>query len=261
MPVEIDFRNQVVLVTGGATGLGRAIASAFGRAGASIALNDLDQDRVRGACERLTQEGVSCRPYAADVRDAQAIRGTVVNIENQLGPIDVAVANAGIYPVSSFLELSEEEWDRVLDTNLKGAFLTGQSAARSMINHGRAGCIITLSSGVANSAISGWAHYSASKAGIIQLTKTMALELAPHGIRANAVLPGYIDVDEGGAHLSTTYKQDARAAVPLRPGKPEDIANAVLMLASPLAGFVTGTTLVVDGGSAAGRAGLHPVED
>lgn len=261
MPIGIDFQGQVVLVTGGATGLGRAIASAFGRAGASVALNDLGQDRVHGACERLSEQDVSCRPYAADVRNAEEMRRMVAAIENDLGPIDVAVANAGIYPVSSFLEMTEEEWDRVLDTNLKGAFLTGQTAARSMIKHGRAGCIITLSSGVANSAIFGWAHYSASKAGIIQLTKTMALELAPHGIRANAILPGYIDVDEGGAHLSMTYKQDARAAVPLRPGKPEDIANAVLMLASPLASFVTGTTLVVDGGSAAGRAGLRPVEN
>ncbi len=261
MPIEISFENQVVLVTGGATGLGSAIATAFGRAGARIALNDRDDSRVAGACDRLRVQGIDCRPFPADIRVADEVRRMVAAVERDLGPIDVAVPNAGIYPVSSFLEMSEEEWDRVLDTNLKGVFLTCQAAARSMIRHGRPGRIITLSSGAANHAIWGWAHYCASKAGVVLLTKTMALELAEHGIRANAVLPGFIDVEEGGAHLSTTYKDRARSAIPLRPGRPADIANAVLLLASPLAGFVTGTTLVVDGGSSSGKVGLRPVED
>jgi 3-oxoacyl-[acyl-carrier protein] reductase len=195
------------------------------------------------------------------VRDASAVHTLVADVERELGPVDVAIANAGVYPVSSFLDMSEDEWDRVLDTNLKGVFLTCQAAARSMIRHGKAGRIVTLASGAANHAIWGWAHYCASKAGVVLLTKTMALELAEHGIRANSVLPGFIDVPEGGAHLSDEYKDRARSAIPLRTGTPTDIANAVLMLASPLADFVTGTTLVVDGGSSSGKVGLRPVED
>jgi len=261
VPVQFGFDNQVVLVTGGATGLGFAIATAFGRAGARVALNDRSAGRANAACERLRGLGISCHPFAADVRDGRAVAGMVDEIEQQLGPINVAVANAGVYPVSAFLDLTEDEWDRVIDTNLKGVFLTCQAVARQVVRGGRPGTLITLASGAANHAIWGWSHYCASKAGVVLLTKTMALELAEHGIRANAVLPGFIDVDEGGAPLSQEYKERARAGIPLGPGKPEDIANAVVLLASPLAGFVTGTTLVVDGGSSAGKVGLRPVAD
>ncbi|HEX7102484.1 MAG TPA: SDR family NAD(P)-dependent oxidoreductase [Nitrolancea sp.] len=260
MTIEIGFEDQVVLVTGGATGLGFAIATAFGRAGARLALNDRSVERAIAACEQLRGIGVDCRPFAADVRDGRAVVSMIDQIEWQLGPVDVAVANAGVYPVSSFLEMSEDEWDRVIDTNLKGAFLTCQAVARQMVRHERPGTLITLASGAANHAIWGWSHYCASKAGVVLLTKTMALELAEYGIRANAVLPGFIDVDEGGAPLSQEYKERARAGIPLGLGKPEDIANAVVLLASPLAGFVTGTTLVVDGGSSAGKVGLRPVD-
>jgi NAD(P)-dependent dehydrogenase (short-subunit alcohol dehydrogenase family) len=261
LAVQFDFDNQVVLVTGGATGLGFAIATAFGRAGARVALNDRSAERASEACERLAALGIDCRPFAADVRDGRAVASMVDEIEQQLGPIGIGVANAGVYPVSGFLDLTEEEWDRVIDTNLKGAFLTCQAVARRMVRGGRPGTLITLGSGAANHAIWGWSHYCASKAGVVLLTKTMALELAEYKIRANAVLPGFIDVDEGGAPLSEEYKERARAGIPLGPGKPEDIANAVVLLASPLAGFVTGTTLVVDGGSSAGKVGLRPVED
>jgi 3-oxoacyl-[acyl-carrier protein] reductase len=261
VPVQIGFDNQVVLVTGGATGLGFAIATAFGRAGAHVALNDRSIERANAACERLLNLEIDCRPFAADVRDAQSVASMIDAIEQQFGPISVAVANAGVYPVSSFLEMSEDEWDRVIDTNLKGVFLTCQAVARRMVRLQRPGTLITLGSGAANHAIWGWSHYCASKAGVVLLTKTMALELAEHGIRANAVLPGFIDVAEGGATLCQEYKERARAGIPLGPGKPEDIANAVVLLASPLAGFVTGTTLVVDGGSSAGKFGLRPVED
>ncbi len=259
--MEIAFDDQVILVTGGATGLGMAIATAFGMAGARVALNDVSKSRAARACEVLRAAGITCRDFPADVRDATEVRRMIADIEAGLGPIDVVVANAGVYPVSSFLDMSEEEWDRVLDTNLKGVFLTCQAAAKSMIRHGCAGRIVTLSSGAANHAIWGWSHYCASKAGVVLLTKAMALELAEHGIRANAVLPGFIDVDEGGAHLSEEYKDRARSGIPLRRGEPADIANAVLLLASPLAAFVTGTTLVVDGGSSSGKVGLRPVED
>ena len=125
------------------------------------------------------------------------------------------VANAGIYPNTPFLDLSEKEWDSVLDTNLKGVFLTCQAAARVMVRTRRGGQIITMSSRAANTAYWGWAHYCTSKAAVVMLTKAMALELGEHDIRVNAVLPRYIDVEEGGRHLDEAYKNAARSAIPL----------------------------------------------
>lgn len=258
--VQFSFANQVALVTGGATGLGLAIARRLGTAGARVALNDLSPERVDDACRALTAEGIACRGYPADVRESAAIQAIVDGVGSEMGTPSIVVANAGIYPNTPFLDLTEDEWDRVIDTNVKGVFLTCQAAARAMIAAGQGGTIVTLSSGAANHAIWGWSHYSASKAAVVMLTKAMALELAPRDIRVNAVLPGYIDVPEGGARLAESYKEAARSAIPRgRPGTPEDIANAVLLLASPLADFVTGTTLVVDGGSSAGRVQLRPV--
>jgi NAD(P)-dependent dehydrogenase (short-subunit alcohol dehydrogenase family) len=259
--MTIDLTGQTVLVTGGATGLGFAIATELGGAGARIALNDLNRERVDSACARLAEQGVECAGFAADVRDRPAIEAMVRSIEERFGAPDIVVANAGIYPNTPFLEMPEEEWDRVFDINVKGTFLTCQAAARSMVAARiESGRIVVVSSGAANAAIRGWSHYCASKAAVAMLARAMALELAEHGIRVNAVLPGYIDVDEGGTHLDETYKSAARSAIPIgRPGTPEDIAHAVLLLVSPLANYITGTSLVVDGGSSAGRTNLHPI--
>jgi 3-oxoacyl-[acyl-carrier protein] reductase len=262
MSEPIDFRGQTVLITGAATGLGFATAEAFGMAGARLALNDLAPERVERARVRLAARGIEAFGFAADVRNGDAVRSMVDATCSAVGTPDVFVANAGIYPNTPFLDLSEEEWDRVLDTNLKGTFLTCQSVARAMIAAARPGRIVTLASGAANVAYFGWSHYCVSKAGVVMLTRAMALELGPHDIRVNAVLPGYIDVDEGGVHLSSTYKTAARTAIPLgRPGAPVDVARAVLLLASPLADYVNGAALAVDGGSGAGRFGVHPAED
>lgn len=262
MAVTIDFSGQVVLVTGGATGLGFAISEAFGRAGAIIALNDLSPERVDRAVVDLSAAGIACRGYAADVRDANAVRGMVDRVVSELGVPATAVANAGIYPNTPFLDLSEEEWDRVIDINVKGVFLTCQTVARAMVAANRGGQLVAISSGAANTALWGWSHYCASKAAVVMLTKAMALELGGHGIRVNAVLPGYIDVPEGGEHLDEAYKSAARTAIPIgRSGEPADIARAVLMLASPLAGYVSGAALAVDGGSSAGRFGVRPIAE
>lgn len=259
MTATIDCSGQTVLVTGGATGLGLAIAEAFGLAGASIALNDLALDGVERAAANLTQQGIRCLGVAGDVRSVEQVRRLVDRVVTELGVPDVAVANAGIYPNTPFLDVSEEELDRVLDTNVKGVFLTCQAVARAMVAGGRPGHLVTISSGAANTAIWGWSHYCASKAAVVMLTRAMAMELGPHGIRANAVLPGYIDVPEGGAPLDAGYRESARLASPLgRPGEPADIARAVLLLCSPLADYITGAALPVDGGSSAGRVGVRP---
>jgi 3-oxoacyl-[acyl-carrier protein] reductase len=259
--IQLDFSGEVAFVTGSATGLGFAIARAFGLCGAAIVLNDLAEDRVEAACERLGQESIACRGYRADVRDAGAVSALITTIEAELGAPSILVANAGLYPNTPFLDVSEAEWDRIIDTNLKGVFLICQAVARSMVRADKAGRIIVVSSTAAQRAICGWSHYCASKAAAVMLTKAMALELGAHGIRVNAVLPGYVDVADGGRHLSVAYREGARAAAPLgRPGTPEDVARGVLMLASPLADFITGAAVVIDGGASAGPVALRVVD-
>lgn len=259
MTVTVDCSGQTVLVTGGATGLGLAIGEAFGRAGATVALCDLSAARAGEAAAGLTGQGIRCVGLAADVRDPEQVRRLVDRVVEELGVPDVAVANAGVYPNTPFLDVSEDELDRVLDTNVKGVFLTCQEVARAMVAADRPGRLVTVSSGAANTAIWGWSHYCASKAAVVMLTRAIALELGEHGIRVNAVLPGYVDVPEGGAPLDPAYKEAARRASPLgRPAEPADIARAVLLLASPLADFVTGAALSVDGGSGTGRVGVRP---
>jgi 3-oxoacyl-[acyl-carrier protein] reductase len=257
----MEFAGQTVLVTGGGTGLGLAIARTMARRGARIALNDISPDRLDRARRDLESKGVNVFTVAADVRDQHAVNDMVASVVEHNGSIDMLVANAGVYPVSRFLDMPEHEWDNVLDTNLKGTFLTCQAVARHMIQAVTRGRIITISSGAANAAITGWAHYCTSKAGVVMLTRAMALELASHGIRVNSILPGYIDVEDGGRHLSERYKAEARAGIPLgRPGTPEDVANAVALVASERAGFITGAAIPVDGGSSSGRNIRLPTE-
>ena len=246
-------------MTGGASGLGFAISQAFGKAGADVALNDRSSERAEAAERELSRDGITCRGFAADVRDAKAVRNMVDRVVAELGSPNVTIANAGIYPNTPFLEVSEDEWDRVLDTNLKGTFLICQTVARALVSEGQSGQFVTIASGAATTAFHGWSHYCTSKAAVVMLTRAMAMELGKHGIRVNSVLPGYIDVLEGGAHLDEGYKRAARAANPLsRPGEPADIANAVLMLASPLANYMNGVAVTVDGGASAGRMGVYP---
>ena len=259
MTATIDFSGQTVLVTGGATGLGLAIAEAFGGAGAAVALNDISPERVDAAVRGLDKRGIRCLGVAGDVRSRDEVQRLVDRVVAELGVPDVAVANAGIYPNTPFLDVSAEELNRVLDTNVKGVFLTCQAVARAMVSAERPGRLITVASGAANSAIWGWSHYCASKAAVVMLTRAMALELGRHGIRVNSVLPGYVDVPEGGAPLDEEYKEAARHSSPLgRPGDPSDVARAVLLLASPLADYINGASLAVDGGSSAGRIGVRP---
>jgi 3-oxoacyl-[acyl-carrier protein] reductase len=262
MSPSTSFASERVLITGAAAGIGLAIARAFGSEGDLLILNDRDQDRIERVRSNFVEAGIRCVAAPADVRDRRQTTEAIELTALEHGAPTIVVANAGVYPNTPFLEMSAEEWELVLDTNLNGVFLTFQAAARAMIAEDIRGHLITISSGAANNAIWGWSHYCASKAAAVMLTRSMALELGEHGIRANAILPGYIDVETGGAHLSQTYRDGARTSNPLsRPGTSEDIANAVLMLASPLAAFVNGAVLAVDGGASAGRIGLRPVSD
>jgi 3-oxoacyl-[acyl-carrier protein] reductase len=242
-----------VAVTGAGRGIGRAVARAFAANGARVALCDLDGERVAAVAADLPG-GASA--HRVDVTDALAVDGWASEVEATWGGVDVLVSNAGVYPSDAFLDLTPERWDAVLDVNLRAAFLVCQRFARSMVAGRAGGSIVTIASGTARFARVGAAHYGASKAGLVALTRTMALELAPHGIRVNAISPGLIDVPDG-PRLAPAYRRAMTAMVPAgRMGTPDDVAAAVLALADPGMAYVTGQELRVDGGLSAGRYGI-----
>ena len=255
-PPTFDFADQAVLVTGAGAGIGFGIAQAFFDAGARVALGDLRAEPLKRAADRL---GGGQRVFAQtmDVRDERSVTGFVEAAERALGPIGVAVANAGIYPNSPVLEMDVAEWDRVMETNVRGVFLTCRAAARRMVASGTPGKIVTISSGAAMSGRPGAAHYCASKAAVVMFTRVLAMEVARHRINVNSVAPGYVKVDSETSPVTEEYETTLLRGVPWgRAGTPLDIAQAVLFLASPLAEYMTGEVLAVNGGTSAGRTHL-----
>jgi len=251
-----DFKDHSVLVTGAGAGIGFGIAQAFHQAGARVALGDLHEPGLARAAERLGgSERVFTHPV--DVRDGRSVADFVEATERAIGPVTVAVANAGVYPNAPVLDMTTEEWDRVIETNLRGVFLTCQAVARRMVAEGMPGKLITISSGAYNSGRKGAAHYCASKAGVVMFTKVLAMELGAHRINVNCIAPGLVTVERNVNEVSEEVVRAIVAAIPWgRPGSPEDIAHAALFLASPFAEFITGEVLSVDGGSGTGRTHL-----
>jgi 3-oxoacyl-[acyl-carrier protein] reductase len=252
--LTFDFTDHVVLVTGAGAGIGQAIARGFHGAGARVALGDLREGPLTRTASAL---GAGAFAQVVDVRDATSVTAFVESAEKALGPLTVAIANAGIYPNTPVVDMTVEEWDRVMETNVRGVFLTCQAAARRMVAAKTPGKIITISSGAYNSGRVGASHYCASKAAVVMFTKVLALELAGQHVNVNCIAPGLITVNSETSPVSPDYVAALTKQIPWgRAGAPADIANAALFLASPYAEYMTGEVLAVNGGTSAGRAFL-----
>jgi 3-oxoacyl-[acyl-carrier protein] reductase len=242
--VKVDLSRKVALVTGGSRGIGLAIAQALAGAGAKVALCARDGAKAEAAARSLPG---GARGYACDVGVAAQVEQTVAAVERDLGPIDVLVNNAGITRDNLLFRIAEDDWDAVLATNLKGAFLMTKHAARGMIKR-RWGRIINITSVVGLMGNKGQSNYAASKAGLIGFSKAVARELASRNVLVNSVAPGYIET-EMTAQLTPEQQAALQGAIPLaRLGQSADVAGAVLFLASEFASYITGQVLVVDGG-------------
>src|SRR5262245_22695200 len=248
-PLVTRLKGRVALVTGAQQGIGRAIALAFAHEGADVVINYLDDLH---AAERVAADarktGVRALVVQGDVSRVDHGQALVARSVQELGGLDILVNNAGVYPRSPFLDLSEREWDFVLDVNLKGSCFCAQAAARAMIAGGRRGAIINLSSSSVRGQPRG-VHYTASKGGVITMTRTMALELAPHGIRVNAIAPGTTDTAQPRGGNTEEELLAMAKTIPLgRIAQPEDIASVAVFLAGDESRHITGQTLHVNGG-------------
>jgi len=241
--------GKVALVTGAQQGIGQAIALAYGREGASVVLNYLDnQAAAEESAAQIRVLGQRAVSIAGDVSQATDVH-RMLEAGATLGGIDILVNNAGIFPRVEFLDMTEAQWDEVLNVNLKGTFLCTQAVAQQMVQRGHGGVVLNLASGAAFRSSPRGVHYVASKAGIVGLTRVAALELAPHRVRVNAIAPGLTDTAQPRYGMSEAELQAAGQQVPLgRMGTPEDVADLAVFLASEEARHITGQTIHVNGG-------------
>ena len=242
--MKIDLTGRVALVTGSTRGIGREIAAALAACGARVAVTGRDAAQAEAVAATL---GPDARGFACDIGDVAQVNALVEAVEGAFGQIDILVNNAGLTRDNVVVRLKDDDWDAVINTNLRGAFAAIRAVSRGMMKR-RWGRIISIASVVGLTGNRGQANYAASKAGLIGLTKSVAKELASRNVLANVIAPGFIETDMTSA-MTPEARQAITGQIPLaRLGAPSDVAAAVVFLASPLGAYITGQVLVVDGG-------------
>jgi NAD(P)-dependent dehydrogenase (short-subunit alcohol dehydrogenase family) len=247
------FEGKRVIVTGGGSGIGKATVARFAAEGATLVLTDRIQEAAESAATTIAREtGAIIYPFVGDVALQSDDQAAIQFALDQMGGVDILINNAGVYYEEPFTEITEARWDEVLDINLKGTFLMCQAVAPHFMEK-KAGVIVNMSSTNGIAGEIGYAHYNASKAGVVLLTKTLALELGPYNVRVNCVCPGYIVTPGSQAIDNEEFVADyARNKIPLgRVGRPEEVAAVFAFLASDDASFITGESILIDGGQLA----------
>jgi NAD(P)-dependent dehydrogenase (short-subunit alcohol dehydrogenase family) len=248
---NFDLTGRTALVTGASAGLGRHFANVLAAAGAAVVLAARRRDHLDDAVGEITTRGGRAAGVLCDVTDAASVQAAVDTAETALGPIDILVNNAGIAISKPLLEHSEEDWDAVVDTNLKGAWLTSREMAERWVKAKRPGRIVNIASLLALRPIRHVPSYCASKAGLVHLTHAMAMELARHGITVNAIAPGYFETDMNRGFLRSEVGKALVSRIPMgRSGSVPDLDGALLLLAADAGAYITGAVLPVDGGHA-----------
>jgi NAD(P)-dependent dehydrogenase (short-subunit alcohol dehydrogenase family) len=246
---RFDLDGQVALVTGASSGIGCHLARLLAAAGAKVALAARRADALAEAARQIEAEGGRALPLTCDVTRAEEVAATVAAVESRLGPLSILVNNAGVVAAKPLFEHSEADWDYVVDTNLKGAWLMAREFAAHLASRERPGRIVNIASLLGVRAIPQVPSYCAAKAGLIHLTRVLAMELARHGILVNALAPGFVETGFDRGFLQSEAGKRLIGRVPLRRvGQPEDLDGAVLLLLSPAGAYITGAVITVDGG-------------
>jgi NAD(P)-dependent dehydrogenase (short-subunit alcohol dehydrogenase family) len=241
--------GRTALVTGASSGLGHHFAKTLGAAGAFVVLAARRIDKLDALAKELGADGVRCVAIPMDVRDTTSVRDAVARAASEAGAIDILVNNSGVALTKPLLEHTDEDWESIVDTNLSGAFRVAREMARALVDAERPGVIVNIASILGLRVARQVAAYIASKAALLKVTEAMALELAPHGIRVNAIAPGYIVTELNRAFLNSPAGESLKKRVPLgRFGTPTDLDAALLLLASDASSFMTGSVVTVDGG-------------
>ncbi|WP_408010185.1 SDR family NAD(P)-dependent oxidoreductase [Pseudalkalibacillus sp. A8] len=247
-----NFEGKRILVTGGASGIGLATVNHFLKIGAKVASFDINRESLNKLRHKV-ESPEHLLVIEGDVRQKDHISKSLDLIIDKWKGIDILVYSAGIFPDCRITEMSEEDWDQVLDINLKGAFITCRKVARRMIKQGDGGHIVTISSGSYQSARIGSGHYCASKAGLVMLTKVLAIELAKNRIQVNSIAPGLVESER----LDLSYIEKFCERIPFaRPANPSEVSSAIEMVTSSLNTYMTGQVIAVDGGLSSGHYGL-----